>query len=550
MAQKSIYSLSLDIIANSATLSTELEKANSSIKKTGKEAKGLGSVFGSVFKQAGSYIDSVIPGFSTFTSKLGDATIFSNAFSGSLKILKVALASTGIGLIVVALGTLISYFKGTKDGADIFNKALGGIQAVISAIMRRIHLLGEAVSLVLKGKFKEAADKAKEAFSDFGEEVSKNYALGRDLAERENALKKKQIELIRKQADMERDIAEARLIASDKSKSEADRQSAIAKAIKLQKDLGAEKNAIAKEEYEVQSAINALGDNTYADDQKEADLYAKMVGTQKEEADRLREMVAMQNEIALQAKTKAAAEEKALKALQAQNQAIKVQIDPIAKPLDTKSLSTMSFATVVEHPDLDVATQAWVDYKDGVVGIWGMIESQALSTFNKIKDTAVDVGGMLAGTLTDAVIGLTDAFGNLFAGTEKGFKTVVTAALTSIQQIINALLAQAIAGMIAGESKKGIVGLITASIGIAALTAIWKSKVPEFATGTNFAPGGLSLVGERGAELVDLPRGSKVYNNSLTNSMLSRPQQLVARVAGRDLLFVVEEAGRTKSNSF
>lgn len=34
-----------------------------------------------------------------------------------------------------------------------------------------------------------------------------------------------------------------------------------------------------------------------------------------------------------------------------------------------------------------------------------------------------------------------------------------------------------------------------------------------YASGTNYAPGGLALVGERGPEIVDLPRGSKVYPN-------------------------------------
>jgi hypothetical protein len=530
MAQKSLYQLTLDINANSAKLSKGLAKANSSLGGTGKAASGLGKIMNNVFKEAAGYIDNMIPGFSSFTSGIKKMITGVNGFSGSLKIMKTALISTGIGAIVVAFGTLISYFKNTKSGADTFNKALGGIKAVITTLMKRINLLGEAVSLVLKGKFKEAAEKAKEAFSDVGDEVSKNYALGRELAERENALKKRQIEFIRKQADMERDIAEARLIASDKSKTEGERQKAIAKAIQLQKDLGAEKNAIAEEEYKVQSAINALGDNKYKDDEKEAELYAKMVGTQKEEADRLREMVAMQNEIATQAKTKAAAEEKALEALKAQNQAIEVQVGPIVKPLDTKTLAPMQMGEI-KPPNLDVATQAWVDYKDGVMGIWEMIESQALTTFNKIKDTAVDVGGMLAGTLTDAVVGLAEAFGNLFAGTEAGFKGVVTAALQSIQQIINALLAQAIAGMIAGESKKGLVGLITGAIGISTLLALWKSKVPEFASGTNYAPGGLALVGERGPELVNLPRGAQVYNNNLTRGMMG----------GGEVRFIIEQ---------
>lgn len=41
-----------------------------------------------------------------------------------------------------------------------------------------------------------------------------------------------------------------------------------------------------------------------------------------------------------------------------------------------------------------------------------------------------------------------------------------------------------------------------------------------FASGTTYAPGGLSLVGERGPELVDIPRGSRVYTNDETRTML------------------------------
>jgi hypothetical protein len=39
-------------------------------------------------------------------------------------------------------------------------------------------------------------------------------------------------------------------------------------------------------------------------------------------------------------------------------------------------------------------------------------------------------------------------------------------------------------------------------------------------SGTDFAPGGLALVGERGPELVNLPRGSQVMPNDITRSMM------------------------------
>lgn len=47
-------------------------------------------------------------------------------------------------------------------------------------------------------------------------------------------------------------------------------------------------------------------------------------------------------------------------------------------------------------------------------------------------------------------------------------------------------------------------------------------QIPGFARGTNFAPGGLALVGERGPEVVDLPRGARVTpNHRMTGTVVN-----------------------------
>ena len=53
---------------------------------------------------------------------------------------------------------------------------------------------------------------------------------------------------------------------------------------------------------------------------------------------------------------------------------------------------------------------------------------------------------------------------------------------------------------------------------LSALGSNWITKLIKgsaYASGTNYAPGGLALVGERGPEIVDLPRGAKVYPNGV-----------------------------------
>lgn len=56
--------------------------------------------------------------------------------------------------------------------------------------------------------------------------------------------------------------------------------------------------------------------------------------------------------------------------------------------------------------------------------------------------------------------------------------------------------------------------------------------IPGFASGTDFAPGGLALVGEKGPELVNLPRGSQVIPNNRLRTMNNPRVQSVGHGGG------------------
>lgn len=124
---------------------------------------------------------------------------------------------------------------------------------------------------------------------------------------------------------------------------------------------------------------------------------------------------------------------------------------------------------------------------------YGQAAFEAQQKLNKLKEESTTTWDTIKGGVTSTqfilealqtgINGVTEAFTGLFEGTVGGFKNVVTSLMQGVQQIINALLAQAIAGMIAGEAKKGILGLALGAIGVAALIGLWKSKVPAFATG-------------------------------------------------------------------
>ena len=542
MAQKSLYQLTLDINANSAKLSQGLAKANSSLGGTGKAASGFGKIMNDVFKEAAGYIDNIIPGFSTFTTKLLSGGKAVGTLSGAFKVLKVAIASTGIGLLVIAIGSLVALFTKTDRGADKLSEKLAGIKAVINVLIQRLALFGEGLLMFLKGDFRGGIDKMKESFSNLKDEIKDSYTEAEKIKQSLNNLADVEAEFILTEAELSNKLALAREKITDEDASRWEKQKALNDAVKAESDLYEKQKAILWEKYRITKEQNDILRRNGEDNEDmlaaENTILAEIENKNGERALSMSRINKMQKTLTAEVEKEAKARLDALNALK-----ISLSLKPVLPSggaIDPTSLSQTKGATVFPAPDLSLAEQAWVDYKDGIISIWQMIENQALSSFNEIKNAAVDVGGILANTLTNAISGLGEAFGNLFAGTEAGFKGIVTTALTVIQEIINALLAQAIAGMIAGESKKGLVGLISGAIGVGALLTLWKSKVPEFASGTNFAPGGLSLVGERGPELVNLPRGSQVYNNGLTRNMFGGGE-VVFRIEGTELVGVLNK---------
>jgi len=102
-----------------------------------------------------------------------------------------------------------------------------------------------------------------------------------------------------------------------------------------------------------------------------------------------------------------------------------------------------------------------------------------------------------------------NTLGNRLAGMFSGAARAATSFSDFLGNIANQLsnmfMDQAFQAIFGGGSSgdSGLFGTLMSSIGI-----------PGFATGTNYAPGGLAMVGERGPELVNLPRGSQVIPNS------------------------------------
>jgi phage-related tail protein len=138
--------------------------------------------------------------------------------------------------------------------------------------------------------------------------------------------------------------------------------------------------------------------------------------------------------------------------------------------------------------------------------------------------------------LNENLINIAGSFSEMFQNLDDGFQGLVEGVLNGIQRIVNQLIAKA--------AILGIMSLLFPQKGLFTLGNIVKGIIPGFANGTNFAPGGLAMVGERGPELVNLPRGSQVIPNNQIGG-----QQLVAVVKGTDLHFLLQRTGRQLNNN-
>jgi hypothetical protein len=99
---------------------------------------------------------------------------------------------------------------------------------------------------------------------------------------------------------------------------------------------------------------------------------------------------------------------------------------------------------------------------------------------------------------------------------------IITALLDKIDKRLSSGVQTSLAG-VAAKFTAGIASFTGGGLALSllGLSSSGGSKTKKHALGTRYSLGGMALVGEAGAELVNLPRGSQVYNNSQTKSIMN-----------------------------
>lgn len=222
-------------------------------------------------------------------------SIVSGAKSGvkAMFTLKGAIAATGIGALVIAVGSLISYFKNTQEGADKLNQAFEVVGATVDVLIDRFSKIGEALTLLFTKPAKAAA-LFKEAVSGIGSEILRESEAALELERSYQALEKRRIDFIVTEKRLTAEINAARLASEDFNLTVEARSAANQRAIELERQLAKERTEQAAEALRIQRERNALGESLNEDIEKERNLEAELFQIESDRDTRLKELIAKQ----------------------------------------------------------------------------------------------------------------------------------------------------------------------------------------------------------------------------------------------------------------
>ena len=250
--------------------------------------------------------------------------------SKALRILRIALISTGIGAIVVVIGSLIAALTSTQRGVDAVNSVLRPLKAIFASIIgviqnqglavfdklrdainnpkqalkdlgqaivdnvvnrfKALRVLAGAIGKLLKGEFAAAAkdiangtlqaatgventlDKMQEAGKRQSDFIKKAIEDGKKLDALQKEIERREIDLARSQEERNAKYQELREAANDQTKSDAERIAILAKAQKLQNEIAAAEVGLIDAKITKMKLEHSLNDTSRADELELAKL--------------------------------------------------------------------------------------------------------------------------------------------------------------------------------------------------------------------------------------------------------------------------------------
>lgn len=202
---------------------------------------------------------------------------------------------------------------------------------------------------------------------------------------------------------------------------------------------------------------------------------------------------------------------------------ITAAIAAIANPIGLAVVAVAGLATAWATNFLgirDITDQVWngiqaffTDAQAGFPMLGGVMEQWSSNAQKWFEDVGAAAGDNLAAGINTAFNDIATYLGSLKSTWDSIFQGLVDA----VQPVMDA-----VDGLKKGiEDFKSWISGISIPNPFAGIQLPSMPSLPGFASGTDYYPGGIGLVGERGPELVQLPRGSKIYPADVSSDMLA-----------------------------
>jgi hypothetical protein len=200
----------------------------------------------------------------------------------STHLFKTALAATGIGLIIIALGTLFTWLSKTQQGMDFVAKAGDAMRAVFQVVIDRVLAFGGAMKDLLSGNFGAAAEGLKNTFSGIGAEIANDTKEAWNLSGALQNITREEKQLDLQRAKSRATIEQLKLVAEDQTKSTEERAAAASKALNMEQDLMQKSIDLQERKVKAIKAQNDLGTSTDEDINRAIDAEIELANLREE----------------------------------------------------------------------------------------------------------------------------------------------------------------------------------------------------------------------------------------------------------------------------
>jgi hypothetical protein len=296
-------------------LKTIQEDLTKQTRSTAAASDTLRKSFGGILNQ--------IPGFSQLSGALSSAKGGVGGLTSGFGMLRGAIIATGIGALIIAVTSLVSWFSKTEKGANMLSGVFKGMGAVLDTLLGKIWNIGDTLREFLANPI--------EFFKNLGKDIKNAAVEGYDFVQMMDELEDqmRNMEVTAKQNDIL--IDKLLLQAKNTGKTYEERLKLLNQANELTRKTYQEQLALSKQyldavEKEVAADLKRQGQQEMTDDQADKiknaklaylDLLGQEIQTEEKIANR-REQILGKQEKDAEKKTEKEARDKEKKEVDAQ----------------------------------------------------------------------------------------------------------------------------------------------------------------------------------------------------------------------------------------